>query len=510
MIQFRIAKSGDYYSEISGKRIQSAYNPLKEAFNFLEKEIQTLTSPALEKKTLLIIFGVSSGNLLKAAFQLGYKHIIALYRYSECKSRLETVINELQIDQPHPNESIKLIKVEQNSTLDSILATSLSPDVIKNIKVTAWPESLKQDQHLQGLYQKMPQWIQRQLSSISTTALFGEKWLLNTVKNRSHFKRYHSIHQNNLPIIITAAGSSLRNAIPWIIEQRKHFILLALSASISTLAEFDITPDFIIQTDPGYWSAIMSGKAIQNYSNKTWQPLLIMPFTAALPFSIQTRDVIQIDHQHWLDRFFESGINSAFSVPETGSAACTALQIATQITTIAPIFMGLDLQNEKELHHAINHLSIDYQKRDETRTNSLQQKLYQLSQKNNSKALSVFHHWFQQKEEEGIVFYRMESPNSVRSKRMLTLDQATAYIEKHFSRNPITDINSIVYQLPSTSINLDKKLSTLKHSIENKDPLYSEIIQDWFTHLTNPVLIDKKLTNWIKKATYWIGKHAKI
>jgi len=72
------------------------------------------------------------------------------------------------------------------------------------------------------------------------------------------FNKYKFLHnsldfsllsKNDRPFLLLAAGPSLQKHIQWVQENQKHFIIVALSATLSTLEAHNITPDIITHLD---------------------------------------------------------------------------------------------------------------------------------------------------------------------------------------------------------------------------------------------------------------------
>lgn len=83
-------------------------------------------------------------------------------------------------------------------------------------------------------------------------------------------KRLYKTVFSSKPVIIVAAGPSLRNNIEWLKENKDHFIVVSLLASLKTLHEHDIKPDVLINLDSqSIMTKFFSGIDIDTYLSKT-------------------------------------------------------------------------------------------------------------------------------------------------------------------------------------------------------------------------------------------------
>jgi len=130
---------------------------------------------------------------------------------------------------------------------------SRNPSAIEGL---IWADSLSNDEHLK----QVKSYIMDSPAMVESIARCGYQldeynMLLNTSLNLSNHQSSHiyspikSLGSFDYPVVLTGSGSSLDNLLPTLKENRDKFILVTGGSSISTVLDFDITPDIHIQLE---------------------------------------------------------------------------------------------------------------------------------------------------------------------------------------------------------------------------------------------------------------------
>jgi len=497
-IIFKIARNGKTIVSINNKFIQSRFDPEKEAKRFIDT-IKIDQNESNYKDKIAIIFGESCGYLLEELSTYSFSKIIILITNKIFFELLDKKVVNME---KKNNCKIKLCYVNNEKELIEKLPYLINSSEIKDIKNFYWKPYLDIDQKMKEYHEKtFPIWLKRKVSSINTELYFGKKWFFNSIINYIRPINYLSIEKSSYPIVITAAGSNLPKSIKLLKKERKKYILIALSASVKALNSAQIRPDIIIQTDPGYWSSQITNRAVKYYENKTDSPIIMMPLNAA-PIKSKIEKRILINYNTILDQQFYSENATTISIPETGSAACTALQVGLKITTNKVYFAGLDLEEEKELHHLISHLSIEWKNREVKKTSSLQTTLFQKYSSKKSRALSIFKEWFNQQHKENNNFLRIEPVISTEPQNSISQNKFIEILKKKSEIDFNNLLTTIEYNQNHFKI-ASSFLDNLKTSITKEGELFKKIAENYpplIYNEKNKDLISKELLLWIEKS----------
>ncbi len=94
----------------------------------------------------------------------------------------------------------------------------------------------------------------------NTLARFGKRWVRNLIRNLHLIPRSRGVHElegnfDGIPCIVLAAGPSLDEIIPHLVELRERFLLIAVDTSYRAVIDAGVIPDFLVVVDPQYWNA---------------------------------------------------------------------------------------------------------------------------------------------------------------------------------------------------------------------------------------------------------------
>ncbi|MBN1698161.1 MAG: DUF115 domain-containing protein [Spirochaetales bacterium] len=185
--------------------------------------------------------------------------------------------------------------------------------------------------------------------SLLTTIGMGRLWMRNSLLNFLHIEPVYTDnpYPENLPIAITASGPTLEKSIFTLKRFRDNLFILALPSSVPCLDAHRISPDMIIMTDPGYYSAYhlhwVKKEAVR----------LVMPLSAAsglrrMPFRFSF-----FAQPAFFEEALLAGVHPVFpKIPPQGTVAATAIQHARAASKAPLILCGLDFCYEDIRSHA--------------------------------------------------------------------------------------------------------------------------------------------------------------
>lgn len=381
---------------LNRKRIHSFYDPQKEVKRFLEIQLK-------EKSKVVIIVGESFGYLTEQVIQMGKKAIaVGLDAFMQLSPFSQNSIFS------HPQSFFYPVKeqcwnLEEAKNFFSLMEEKIAPTEWKAIQLILWEPLVKQCPFFYELATHIAQQILAKGSSFKTGEYFMGKWISNAFHHLSEKHHYYALPKLEAPLIICAAGPSLKSHLDFIKEVKNRFYLLALSSALSVLFEANIKPDFIIQTDGGYWATRLFGK-IQEKIEKENQPYLISTISAGWIRDYPHR--ILINQQTALEKIFPIEPIFATEIEETPSVACAALAIGVKMSKEV-FFIGLDLASNKEISHAIPHPSINRIFNQSNQLNSFQKKLYENYVDGHFGTLKRYSYWFELALKKGASFYQI-------------------------------------------------------------------------------------------------------
>ena len=193
--------------------------------------------------------------------------------------------------------------------------------------------------------------LERYAAESATTGYWGKKWIRNCIDFVCGEGPLTLPGLASGPIVIACAGPGLHDAIPAIKDAGESNRLWALASAHQALVNEDLEPELLITTDPGFWNGPhLALAARQNTilaatpSTRLGSGILdgrtaIAPVCTGLGFE--------------LDALASAGSIPAINALPYGTAAGTAVSIATTLGA-SPIYLcGLDLA----AHGLVEHVS---------------------------------------------------------------------------------------------------------------------------------------------------------
>ena len=416
MIDFYLSRTGKLTAKINDNHIHSGIDPEKEAEKYLSTRIKNNSNPSL----ILILFpGLNYlYNPLKKYFP--NTNIITVHLNSEMYHNSAA---DIQCDKVwHPGSNLQL---------KQFLYQNIKEVEVKKLLVFTWEPIIKafpsEAKKYSGLVEQV---LTEYNSNITTTNYFGKKYIKNIFKNILLVEKTAIINNIQNPIVITSSGPSIEKAIPLIKKTRDSIFLIALSSSCSILKHYDIKPDLIISTDPGYYASLHLDSLKEDVQ------LISSPLTANFG-NHNKNPYLLLNQGTFIENYFlENCALPYINIPPNGTVAGSSYFLSSFITKMPVIFTGLDLCTDDIKTHCAPHAfeNIFYKKSE--RTNSLLNIYYDqavtnyniLNENNRCRTslqLKAYNGWFNTTNL-GENFYRL-NPSGIELKNMKEIDNKTAY-----------------------------------------------------------------------------------
>ncbi len=305
-------------------------------------------------------------------------------------------------------------------------------------------------------------YINERNASIITTVNFGKTWIRNAFLNFLQTDHIVTLQNINLPVVITAAGPTLTEALPFFSTYRRNFFLLALPSSLMALQNSGIIPDLIVNTDPGFWNMYH----FMRYPYKNVP--VAMPLTGSIHKG--TNPVLLLNQQSVLENSLCSTYTlPVINLPQHGTVAGTALFLAFQITSAPVIFSGLDFSYDDIHEHVTPHAFHTLLETRQYRLDPFLSLLFKrkFDQYNQKRAFHTYETWFNSTQFKKNI-YRL-NPSSIQLKSFTSMDNRTfSRIVQPFQNNHQNQFNSFYYSLEFRKKTLKTVLKQFLTEIQNK------------------------------------------
>jgi len=293
---------------------------------------------------------------------------------------LEFMVSPLKKNFPHAK--IIALHIEKQAALNKDICVSLSdaswypetgisvqdfleahiPDTeAARVQIIEWRAALAlyKNSYL-TLIEETATFIKRSDANARTITAFGRRWIKNFFKNITLITRTIRPCVIAKPILITGAGPSLEGVIPLITKASREgsVFVIAVSSSISALKAAGIEADMVLAIDGGYWAEFhlfeyfYCAYAGEQLSRKPLPPLAVS-LTAALPSQCSCVPMLPIsDGSLWQTLILKSLVIPFLTLPQRGTVAASAVDLAFALTKNTLYLAGLDLANNDIHTHA--------------------------------------------------------------------------------------------------------------------------------------------------------------
>jgi hypothetical protein len=341
---FHASKSGATYAIQDGIRLHSSYDPRKEASRFVEGELSSAST-----KTVIVI---------GAGFRYVEEAIVTMYPGTRVLSfECSRDFANRHADRQQTNEKKAKSAIWYpggHETPATFLRRQLDELSTVGIRILEWPASIRAfPSEVARIRESIAIFLRETNGNIMTVSKFGRRWIHNTLVNALSAENPQTISGVEGPVFIAASGSSLASCLSFLTRHRHRISLWALPSSLRFLEEHNLTPDIIVATDAGYYASVHLRFPSQH-------PIRIaMPITAAPP--PPTSEIVLFRQDTvpealiFEGRSMKPDESDIVSIPENGTVAGTALQIAVRSGAHSVIFGGLDLCIQGLIAHVRPH-----------------------------------------------------------------------------------------------------------------------------------------------------------
>lgn len=239
---------------------------------------------------------------------------------------------------------------ETGVPLQAFLEREIPDTVAAAIRIIQWRPALAvYGEHYRWLLRETVDFIKRIDGNMRTTRIFGRRWFKNFFKNLMLLRRVLVQDKaGSVPVIITAAGPSLEEAVPLIsaLQRQSPHLILGVSSSVPALHWHGIRPDLIISTDGGGWACFHLYACLRGMDTQA-APVLAASLCAALPSQCGELALLPIsDGSLWQDLILQGLGIPCIRLPQRGTVSASALDLALILTQGNIYLAGMDLAHK--------------------------------------------------------------------------------------------------------------------------------------------------------------------
>lgn len=328
-IVFSDAKNGELTCSLGGTYVHSAYNPSKEAKQF----VTGLSAPFTPSAVIIIEPALS----YCAPFLRNRFPQTALYAIRLC-----TVFSAY--------DGAWDAVCAADDALGDRLFDQLGEETICSALFLAWqPSERLFPGEAKHAWQAIKTVVLKSRDVLGTRAFFAKRWIKNAVRFCAHIQHPAILHKGTADILIAASGPSLRTSLPHIAAFRPRFFIIALSSALLPLLHEGITPDLVLSTDGGFWGKkhlACCGHAMPRI------PFALAAESASPAALLETQTVVPL----WYDDSIAVPMLRACGIPamravRNGTVSGTALDFALALTDGTIYLCGLDLAAAQGFQH---------------------------------------------------------------------------------------------------------------------------------------------------------------
>jgi len=370
-LEFSVAKNGEKTCSLNGKYLCSAYNPTREAESFVNS-ITTDISPS-------VIFIIEPC--------LSYIEPFLRTRFPESKL---VAINILSDFEGYNNKWDSTVTFSRQFGIEEELYLNFTEEELCTSVFYEWRPFCQIFQEETTLcWNGIKKALTRSRDVLVTRSYFAARWIKNTVKFLKTARFFFKLNKTHKPVVITASGPSLTSSIEQIKSNRKKFSLIAVSSSLSVLNHHDITPDFVISTDGGYWASRHLDFPANRTKNRYYA---IAPEGNISSKILETDFIIPLTYEDGFEKLF-SDTSDFTEARRNGTVSGTAAELALKLTDSEIYFCGLDLHSEKGFQHSQpNALELLNRSKDNRKRTAYTRQAS--SEFSDNHALNIYFDWF--------------------------------------------------------------------------------------------------------------------
>jgi hypothetical protein len=260
-------------------------------------------------------------------------------------------------------------------SLDAFLDAAIDEDAVSGVSVIEWePAARAFPEEAKLAKDAVRASLDRLTSSTATVKASGKKWISNACASFLLAERIAEPRRSTLPVLIAAAGPSLRESLASVSRIKSRFSTIAVSSALAACRSAGIEPDLVVSTDGGYWSRL------HLYPLASESATLATPLTALPSASLYGRmALLLIDQGSFAESELLPALGPSMRLPPHGTVSGTALRLAARLTDGPIVAAGLDLASYGELDHARPHGFDPELSKDASRARPLEGRLWSRS-----------------------------------------------------------------------------------------------------------------------------------
>jgi hypothetical protein len=197
--------------------------------------------------------------------------------------------------------------------------------------------------------------IKRADAGARTLRAFGKRWMRNFFRNLSIPFSFLGETSFPVPIIVTASGPGLENALSRIREMKENgCFILAASSSVMALRAGGVVPDMAISTDGGEWALFHLYECFRDQkANSFPRTSIAASLYAALPSQCSCAPFLAInDGSLWQNLVLKGLGIPSIPMAQRGTVSASALDLAFHLGSDDIFIAGMDLLVQDIRTHA--------------------------------------------------------------------------------------------------------------------------------------------------------------
>lgn len=380
-LEFSKAKNNSETCKWKGMFLHSAYNPEQEAKRFAES-----INPDFIPENIIVIEPA-----------LSYCLQFLKEKFSNARFFSIRFITDLPTKYQFDHDFY--YNPDKPEKLKTDLFNYLGESSLLNSFFITWPPAHNVFQEFDSKCWNIIKDLLKECQSIlATRQYFSSRWIKNQINFLLNLKQTCGLKNFNLPVLICASGSSLKDSLPEIKKMSDHFFIIACSSGIKALLKHGIIPDLCISTDGGFWAK----KHLQCLINTTHDIKLAVSSEANIPTALYNNEHISIVPLAYCDNF-DNTIYEELKIPyikanRNGTISGTAVDLALSLTDSEIYLSGIDMETSKGfVHTQPNELETENSIKD-FKLKPIDNRVY--IQGRDSTQLQIYRNWFISKSDE--------------------------------------------------------------------------------------------------------------
>ena len=246
-------------------------------------------------------------------------------------------------------------------SLEDFLEEFITDADAAEVKLIEWKPSINAyGKACLDLASRTVECIRRITANRKTVRNFGRRWLRNALHNLEALRNQAVILPGSAPVLVCAAGPSLKESMEDIQKWKQSTsppLLIAVSSAAAALLYKGIIPDITIAADGGSWARFHLTESFRLCANGSFSEekrmILAASLTAALPSQTVHWPVLFLcDGSLWQELLLRTADIPFLTFPQRGTVSASALDLAFYASTGNVYIAGLDLEHRDLLTHA--------------------------------------------------------------------------------------------------------------------------------------------------------------